>query len=120
MAKKIIQAELSGVFNWVLEGLKRLLSQKKFTCSEVVNKQLLEYRKQSDSVLMFLEDEGFEISLDTYIEFKELFKQYGIYCIESNYRACNKNTFSKRLRNAGVETERKSTGIVIYIKKICF
>ena len=28
LAKKIIESELSGVFNWVLEGLERLLEQK--------------------------------------------------------------------------------------------
>lgn len=31
LAQKIIKNELSGVFNWVLEGLKRLLLQKQFT-----------------------------------------------------------------------------------------
>ncbi|MBL0152061.1 MAG: hypothetical protein IPP93_00665 [Chitinophagaceae bacterium] len=28
LSKKIIETELSGVFNWLLEGLKRLLKQK--------------------------------------------------------------------------------------------
>ena len=31
LAQKIIATELSGVFNWVLQGLKRLLKQKRFT-----------------------------------------------------------------------------------------
>jgi putative DNA primase/helicase len=30
LAKKIIDNELSGVFNWVLSGLKRLLMQQRF------------------------------------------------------------------------------------------
>jgi putative DNA primase/helicase len=53
LAKKIIAKELSGVFNWVLEGLKRLLIQEKFTECKAVTKQLHEFRKQSDSVQMF-------------------------------------------------------------------
>jgi len=96
LSKKIIVNELSGVFNWVLAGLDRLLIQKNFTQSEVVNKQLEEYKKQSDSVLMFLDDEGFEKNIERFIELKKLFKMYLDYCSEGNYRACSKQNFSKR------------------------
>jgi putative DNA primase/helicase len=118
LSKKIIENELSGVFNWVLEGLQRLLSQKRFTQSNVVDRQLEDYKKQSDSVQMFLEDEGFEKSTNESMEFKELFRLYLSYCTESNYRACSKQNFSKRIKNIGFETEKKNTGIIIYVKKI--
>jgi putative DNA primase/helicase len=117
LSKKIISNELSGVFNWILEGLNRLLSQKNFTQSEVVNKQLEEYKKQTDSVLTFLDDECYEKSSDKHILFQELYKIYLAYCCESNYRACSKGTFSKRLQNAGFETERKNFGIIVFINK---
>jgi putative DNA primase/helicase len=117
LSKKIITNELSGVFNWILEGLNRLLSQKNFTQSEVVNKQLEEYKKQSDSVLMFLDEECYEKSNDKHILFQELYKIYLAYCSESNYRACSKGTFSKRLQNAGFETERKNFGIIVFVNK---
>ncbi len=117
LSKKIITNELSGVFNWILEGLNRLLFQKNFTQSEVVNKQLEEYKKQSDSVLIFLDDENYEKSNDSYISFKELFKKYLVYCSESNYRPCSRINFSKRLQNAGFETEKKNFGIIVFINK---
>lgn len=120
LPQKIIEGELSGVFNWVLEGLKRLLSQKNFTISEAVNKQLESYKIQSDSVQMFLADEGFEKSTSDYKEFKELFELYRVYCNESGYRACGKKTFGERLRNAGFETEKKNFGLVVYVKKLSF
>jgi putative DNA primase/helicase len=31
LSKKIIEKELSGIFNWALSGLRRLLINKKFT-----------------------------------------------------------------------------------------
>ena len=54
LAQKIIKNELSGVFNWILDGLNRLLNQKKFTESETVRKMNKDFREQSDSVQMFL------------------------------------------------------------------
>lgn len=117
LSQKIIDNELSGVFNWVLAGLKRLLSQKNFTHSEAVNRQLEQYRLQSDSAQMFLQDEGFEKSNIENIEFKELFNQYRTYCNESGYHACSKKTFGERLRNAGFLIEKKNYGLIVFVKK---
>lgn len=117
LSKKIIQTELSGIFNWVLEGLKRLLAQKKFTESEAVKNQLEQYKKQSDTVQLFLEDEGYTKATDDYKPFKDLFSEYRIYCIESGYRSCSKRTFSERLRNAGFEIEKKNYGLVVMVAK---
>src|SRR4029078_2469053 len=68
LSKKIIANELSGIFNWVLDGLKRLLVQKNFSNSDAIDQQLKEYEKNSDSVRMFLEDEGYEKSENEYKE----------------------------------------------------
>ena len=45
LAKKIIKDELSGIFNWILEGLNRLLIQKNFSHSDSIDSQLEEYKK---------------------------------------------------------------------------
>ena len=117
LSKKIIAIELSGVFNWVLDGLQRLLIQKNFTQSDAVNNQLQDYKKQSDSIILFLDDEGFEKSTDQFLQLKDLFQLYKAYCEEGNYRACTKNNFSKRLKNAGFEILRKNIGMVVFINK---
>jgi putative DNA primase/helicase len=120
LAQKIIKAELSGVFNWVLDGLKRLLEQKNFTSSDAVTRQLDNFRLQSDSVRMFLVDEGFEKSTEEYQEFKVLFSFYRSYCNESGYYFCSKRTFAERLRNAGFVLERKNYGVIVFVKKHVF
>jgi putative DNA primase/helicase len=117
LPQKIIANELSGVFNWVLEGLKRLLIQKNFTDCEAVRKQIEQYRLQSDSVQMFLQDEGFEKSIAATIDFKDLFGQYRSYCNESGYHSCSKKTFGDRLRNTGFVIERKMHGMVVFVQK---
>ena len=53
LADKIIDNELSGVFNWVLAGLSRLLKQQEFTYSEAVKQAVEDYKSKSDSVKMF-------------------------------------------------------------------
>ena len=120
LSKKIIDSELSGVFNWVLQGLNRLLIQKKFTNSEAVNNQLEQYKKRSDSVLMFLEDENFEQSNTDTQQLKQLYALYNIYCSECGYHKVSSKTFADRLRNAGYCLERKNYGLIVYIKKQSF
>jgi putative DNA primase/helicase len=117
LALKIIHNELPGVFNWVLEGLKRLLLQKNFTKCEIVDKQIEEFKKESDSMLMFLEDENYVRSTNDYEKFKDVYIDYRIYCIESGYHPCSKRSFSQRLKNNGFNLERRNTGMIVFIKK---
>ncbi len=120
LSKKIIDIELSGVFNWVLDGLRRLLLQKGFTKSDAVDRQIEIYKMQTDNVQMFLTDEGYAKHTDDYMEFKELFGYYRTYCSDSGYHACSKRTFAERLRNAGFVTERRNYGLIIFVKKVLF
>lgn len=118
LAQKIIASELSGVFNWVLDGLNRLLIQKNFTNSKAANDQLEEYKIQSDSVQMFLREEEYEKSTTDFIEYKKFFPLYRSYCTENGYHPCSGKTFSSRLRHIGFVFERKNYGIIIYVKKV--
>ncbi|MBU7570305.1 MAG: DNA primase [Flavobacterium sp.] len=101
LANKIIETELSGVFNWVLDGLTRLLQNKGFTESEIAQNEVLQYQKESDSVLMFLEDENYKKSLEYFKPLKEIYAEYKFYCSNGGYRPCSDKTVSKRLRNNG-------------------
>jgi len=117
LPKKIIQSELSGVFNWVLDGLRRLITQKKFTHSEAVNKQLEDYKKHSDSVQMFLENESYVKAVNENISLNEFFRNYKEYCNSYGFRVVNIRTLSERLKNLGYCMERKNIGQVVFIKK---
>lgn len=120
LPNKIISTELSGIFNWVLDGLTRLLTQGRFTESISAQEAIREYRTESDSVLSFIQDEGYIPSKtdDEYILLKELYSQYKSYCTESGLRACSVKKFSKRLENAGCSKIRKNTGFAFTIKKM--
>lgn len=118
LPQKIINSELSGVFNWVLEGLKRILINKKFSESEQVKQALESFKKQSDSVKLFLDDNSYVIDLNELKPLKELYSEYKMYCLDYGYRSTSIQTFSDRLKKGlGFETIRKEYGMAIYIKK---
>jgi putative DNA primase/helicase len=114
LANKIINNELSGVFNWILQGLERVLKQKKFSKCEAVENARTDYEKQSDSVKMFIEDYEYKTATD-YTKISELYQKYKAYCIEDGFRPVNKSNFMKRLRHFKIVVERKSIGNVAFI-----
>lgn len=115
LAKKIITNELSGVFNWVLEGLNRLLKNKDFSKCDAAKKAVEQYKIESDSVKLFIRDEGYKKSVEEYILLKDLYNKYRIFCNEDGYRPVNKSNFKKRLLSDNYHFEKKNIGNVFYI-----
>jgi len=107
---KIIEKELSGVFNWVLDGLGRLLKQKKFSDCKAAQQAVEQYKIESDSVQMFLNENEYKVSATNEIPLKDMFSEYRNYCLESGFKACSLRTFADRLRNSGYQIDRKNYG----------
>lgn len=114
--QKIINNELAGVFNWVMDGLKRLLLNKSFTACNAIEKTIEQYRTESDSVQMFLSDNNYIQSKKDRSLLKVLYQEYKIFCNEDGYRACSNRTFSDRLRAKGFDII-KSGDRYVYIEK---
>jgi len=103
---KIIENELSGVFNWVLEGLNRLLEQKKFSKCEAAKEALEQYKIESNSVKMFLNENEYQSSPTNYKLIKDLYPEYRTYCIEDGAKPFQKKNFTKQLRALGMNVNR--------------
>ncbi len=103
---KIIENELSGVFNWVLDGLNRLLEQKGFSNCSAAEQAVKEYKKQSDSVKMFVDENDYVVTPNKYTLIKELYPRYRQYCVEDGFKPVSKVNFSKRLKNFNIIVER--------------
>lgn len=119
LGDRIIANEISGVLNWIVEGVKRLMSQGRFSDCDIASQALANYKIDSDSVASFIDDNNYEKSTDNKdcISLQELFKEYMYYCSDSNCHACSLKTFSARLKNVGFEVIRKSLGMFVYAKK---
>lgn len=111
---KIIKTELSGVFNWVLEGLTRLLAQKRFTESAAINAAIEQYKLESDNVKLYIEDKGYKPDQSHYVQIKDLYIDYRIFCNGDGMSPLKKTNFIKRLRILGFLVERINIGNVFY------
>ena len=120
LADKIIKSELAGVFNWVLGGLNRIMKNRKFSDCDKAKKAVEDFKKSSDSVLLFIEEENYSKSVVQNKALKELFNEYKGYCSDSNYRAVGIQNFALRLKNAGFEVARKEFGNVVFLSKTSF
>ena len=110
LAKQIIAKELSGVFNWVLTGLNRLLKNKRFTHSPIVDELVKQYRIESDSAAMFLQEKMIRPGTSKKLLLKNLYKEYAEFCKENGYHATSNITFSHRLRGLGFIAGRNEKG----------
>jgi putative DNA primase/helicase len=120
LAERIIAAELSGVFNWVLEGLQRLLNSGPpvaFTRSLAVEQAMAEYRLTTDSVCAFLVEESLRPSRTNWLTGKELFEKYRLYCNGAGNIPVKLPRFYPRLRGLGYELTKKNVGLVVYCEE---
>lgn len=109
LATKIISTELTGVFNWLLKGLARIVDNKRFTVCEKSNFALSEFKKQSDSVGLFIDEMYYKVS-ESKEALSDLYSHYKSFCSDDGYKAVGKNKFSTRLENKGFEKTRLNTG----------
>lgn len=120
LADKIIATELSGVFNWLLMGLERIISQKKFTRCERSDKALADFRRQSDSVALFTEESNYLKSDCKKEPVADLNDSYRAFCVDDGYKPVGKNKFSGRLeKNGFIKTRLSNGGTAFLIEKVC-
>lgn len=102
---KIIEKELSGVFNWILEGLERLLHNKKLTDCKANNDALERYKIKSNNVLEFLSDEGYEVcsNIEQGTVFNDLFQSYQSWISENGGHPLKKSNFKERIDASKLE-----------------
>ncbi|MEY2921502.1 MAG: hypothetical protein RL108_111 [Bacteroidota bacterium] len=117
LASKIIERELPGILNWILEGLKRLLEQGKFTKCKISEDVLNRYKIESDSVQMYIEEFNIQKSPDTkdYKPLKTIYEVYRTFCLDNGYKPLNKSNFSKRLEFLKFSLERRNIGKVVFL-----
>ncbi len=88
-----------------IEGLKRVLENKKFSISEKVKKELEEYEVSNNPILSFLkdcDDESFQIENEPT---SRVYEHYCRFCDKNNFQSLSKTAFSKQLKlHASFET----------------
>lgn len=88
--------EISGLFNWSLIGLRRLLRNGCFTNTSTVDEMRDKYQRLSSPVAAFVLD-CLEIQPEKYILKDDLYACFVEYCVKNGLPAVAKNTFSMKL-----------------------
>lgn len=99
-----IMAEIPGIFNRAMEGLRQALSRRDFSISATMRESVEKWEKGNDVVAMFLEDEC-EIGSDKKSAVSEVYPTYKQYCIDSGYKPLAKNSFNQRMVELGYENK---------------
>lgn len=117
LAAKIVRNELPGVFNWVIEGLDRLLKQRRFSECRAADEALAQYRLESDSVSMFVQERGYRRSATGELLLQHIYQEYRDFCSDDGFRALGKTKFSKRLQGAGLDVQRTYKGVIVFTER---
>lgn len=104
-----LKKELPGIFNRVIAGIERLIKNEDFTESKLVNCTLEEYKVRSNTVLQFIQDEGWSPTVPQqnterkssdipHVELGFLYDKYVEYCSKYHMHAANNRTFNERMK----------------------
>jgi len=117
LANKIIGSELSGVLNWLLEGLGTLLENKRFSPCQAAEDALEQYKRESDSVRLFLEMNNYQTDHNSYVLVAEMYVDYRTWTKENGFFPVTSLKFVKRMRVAKVTIKKTNRGNVAYLIK---
>ncbi len=106
---KIIDSELSGVLNWAIDGLRRLLSNEDFTYSDAVEEAVEKYKKETNSVALFVEEEGIVAHEDGTFPNKMLYDLYKTWVIDAGMGKFSNVNFGKEMKSLGFETYKRGS-----------
>jgi hypothetical protein len=77
-----------------------------------------EYRQQSDTVYLYMDEKGYEVGEADKVDAYQIHHDYQEYCKNAGYKPCALRTFNERLRNLGYSIVRHNRGMVLKYSKI--
>ena len=106
LEKITLPAELSGLLNMALKGLKRLLERWQFSCSKTAEEIKVDYVHKSNPVWAFFVD-CLEVDPDGEVAKGEVYNAYVNYCNERKLPTVREESFAKGLmRRVSLTTTR--------------
>lgn len=97
------ESEISGIFNWCLEGLK-MFNSEGLEQTEAIISATEEYRTNSDKLGNFISECLIESSTNT--QAKDVYEKYREWCTENGYGTENMTNFYNELTSKGIFSKR--------------
>ena len=111
-----LESEYPAIFNWILEGRKRLMGNNfKFSQNEVSEAAIQEYRENASNVFQWLTDRSFRYTGDgsevrRWVMSKYLFDNYEAWCRKYDEMALGVRTFGTTMQDIGFQKRRFAGG----------
>lgn len=115
--KKRLKAELSGILNWSLAGLKRLTERGRFDIKDFTKESLEEIRRESNPTELFF-DEHVSVVMGDEVEKGELYDKYVLWAKKNNYGVLGLARFSTLVFRKYPKTTFKDTRSKISNKRV--
>lgn len=93
--KLLRKSSLEYLIRLGVEGLKRVLENKSFTKSEKVKKELDDYERTNNPILLFFDDTEKEEIVNESIA--DVYKSYTVFCSENNFSPLSKIEFGRNV-----------------------
>lgn len=115
--------ELPGIFNWALEGYKRLRAKDfKFQDSESMRIAKKKYRSEADSVLSFIGEKLTKGNESDKLKLSEVYEIYKLYCKTEEFKyPVKKHDFKKTLLKEGynvANSTKDKNQVIIFEAKL--
>lgn len=94
-----LEAELSGIFNWALEGVRLLTQHNGFVTPNASIEALKHYRSSADPARMFLEENFVSAENCAGVPVQQVFGLYKKWCENNGYTAMNANQLGHRIQS---------------------
>lgn len=107
-----MKPERMGVLLWIIEGMKRLLSESDFTESKAVDDIKKQYQRDNNIVATFVDEFELRPSRTEMRPLDEVFRLFKTWTKENNYRDMGKRTFSTRLKGLKFRTQKVGVTMV--------
>ena len=103
--KQQLDQELPGIFNWAMQGLRRLREQGTFTAPMQIKVLTAQYRKDSNPVALFVEDRCVVGALEK-VQSSAIYAEYKEWCRENTFQAHSSKNFKCELQRLGFQWKR--------------
>lgn len=104
-----LEAELPGIFNWAMDGLRRLKQSGRFTECLESNRELGEFKRHTAPVQAFVEEKC-EKGAAYSVPGQQLFAEYTNWCRENDISGiCSESVFGKEMKILGLQKSRPTT-----------
>lgn len=107
--KERLDNELPGIFNWAMEGLRRLRTQGRFSEPKQVQDVTTQYRHEANPISLYIDDKCIsEKDLNRCTQVSEIYRMYKEWCLINTYRPVASRRFRYEMMRLGYPARQKN------------